>query len=559
MRSIRRNTDERIRSLERAATTGGDTEVMAYARELQRVGRGPSEDITQLLDSMGAEAWRAWVLDGEYEWRPGTVELGDAYAEYNEDSEEYPWSQGWSVPGLAVRRHADGSPMVVRTHWVVDRSGNWDATGDDEWPVGSPHAELDQAARYRDNRGSWVEYVGWVIANGRDPLDEFNVSERRGPRKTWRFELAQDRDRVVVTAARRFDGPRHGWVVVPLGTLQQQQIDWLSASERRIEAVRLGSGRSKNALVTNVENLDVIRQNVTGKDLSDSGRIVKDSGATLLLEVRFEGERQAATARAIRAAARRAQVDLGEQLVKAEQEVERLRALARRCAHCNAEIVSEDFKGKTVWVGSTGGDACEDSPTGSHVPDETIRLSGVVTPADGEGDADVVFCEACGEEPDEGQRASEHEPGCSSAGRIACALHHECDQRELIGWQITNLNRSENPEGMMSFEVYSRAFVDNWMASQTPTERARWQLLPIYEGDVEEPTIIGDDEVDLPDAFRVGMVVHIDTDNADWGRLACDAVVEAVHRTTLRVRTLDNNRTTVTVPKSDAFPREDTR
>lgn len=513
MRQIRRNSDERLRSLERSARSGGDAEVMAYARELVRLGKGPSQDVSELLDNMGAEAWRAWTLGGEYEWRPDDIELGDAYAEWCDDCEPNRWHQGWSVSGLAVRRHADGSPMVVRTHWVVDESGNWDSTGDDEWPVGTPHAELDQATRYRDNRGSWVEYVGWVIANGRDPLDEFNVSERRAPRERWRFVLVsvaadailagEPLSRVVVSSAMRWGGTKRGWGTVAPRLIPARVAQWLMAADSqgrpRVERVRPGGSRASSKLVTSLESLDEIRKNVTGKTLSESGRIIKDTGGSLTLEVQFEGERMPPTPRAVVAAARRAQADLGEQLAKAEQEVERLRAFARRCAHCNAEIVSEDFKGKPVWVSSTGGDACEDSPTGSHSVGEAAFQCPDPNGPDCHDDrcqihyGNVEFCQACGERPSDWQ-ASEHEPGCSLSGRIACALHHECDQRELIGWQIMGVGSDEMPDGMMSFEVYPRTFVDNWMASQSPTERARWRIVAIYDGDVEEPTIMDDDE-----------------------------------------------------------------
>ena len=63
----------------------------------------------------------------------------------------------------------------------------------------------------------------------------------------------------------------------------------------------------------------------------------------------------------------------------------------------------------------------------------------------------------------------------------------------LIGWQIVSFSGDENPEGMASFEVYTEKFVLDWMANLPATEKSRWRLVPIFGGDIEEPTIMEDD------------------------------------------------------------------
>ena len=114
---MRRNSDETLRALERRLLTGDEDAMRAYGRTLVRLGRA-TEDEAQLLDSMGPAAWLAWGSGGEHEWRPETVEFGDAWAEQDEDRfGDVRWSQGWSVDGLAVRRRPDGLPMIVNTHW----------------------------------------------------------------------------------------------------------------------------------------------------------------------------------------------------------------------------------------------------------------------------------------------------------------------------------------------------------------------------------------------------------------------------------------------------------
>ncbi len=48
-----------------------------------------------------------------------------------------------------------------------------------------------------------------------------------------------------------------------------------------------------------------------------------------------------------------------------------------------------------------------------------------------------------------------------------------------------------------------------------------------------------------------GVIVHIDTDTTEWGRLACDAVLESIWPGRALVTTLDHRRTGVLVPFTD--------
>lgn len=190
----RRNSDEELRDLERRLRSGDLDAARAYGRRLVRLGRA-TEDQAQLLDGMGPDAWIAWGKDGgEYEWRPESIEFGDSWAEEDEDRDgNATWRRGWTVDGFAVRRHADGSPMIVRTHWVVDTDGNWDDGGEEEWPVGSPHDELAQARAIRDRADSWVTYFAWIAGSHEDPLGELTIPTRREPdakRIRWREVVA---------------------------------------------------------------------------------------------------------------------------------------------------------------------------------------------------------------------------------------------------------------------------------------------------------------------------------------------------------------------------------
>jgi hypothetical protein len=423
------SSDERLRALERKLREGDEAATRAYGRLLVRLGRA-TEDEAQLLDAMGSEAWFAWGTGGEFEEHPESVESGDVYAEHIEardrdvPDEDDPhgdgtWTSGWSVSGLAVRRHTDGSPKIVRTHWTVDSDGNWDSAGEDEWPVGSPHAELDQARHYRDNRRSWVEYYAWIAGTHRDPIGDLNLTRRRTPDAKWRFTLEQrktrGRDAVVVTKATRRRGKK--WASVPLASLPESIWLWLSA-EAPIDEFR-------RFLVTTIENLDVVRAN---------NKIVKDTGDALVIETTIQGEVIQPSDREIQNAARRAEVRAGEELAKAQTEVERLRAFAPRCGRCNQEIQEIDGS----WVDVTDGDDCDG---GVHAPEtEHERLLGRDRPEDMERDE--------GPHPDLPTCCHYHESGGDAdvECREGPARMFECDR---CGGTFSDAEAHSTPEGQV--------------------------------------------------------------------------------------------------------------
>ena len=66
---------------------------------------------------------------------------------------------------------------------------------------------------------------------------------------------------------------------------------------------------------------------------------------------------------------------------------------------------------------------------------------------------------------------------------------------KLIGYQIvSNDGKNEIPNLFHSFEVIADAYVaEKWLALEKANPengKFRWVLLPIFEGDVEEPTFI---------------------------------------------------------------------
>jgi hypothetical protein len=56
-----------------------------------------------------------------------------------------------------------------------------------------------------------------------------------------------------------------------------------------------------------------------------------------------------------------------------------------------------------------------------------------------------------------------------------------------IGWQIVATETDDPPESMVSYEIYSLEFCLKWLQAES-RNRASWRLLPIWEGDVEEPS-----------------------------------------------------------------------
>jgi len=450
--------DADLRDLERKARSGEPAAILAYGHALVRAGQVTPPNDTELLDSLGHEAWIAWITPGaEWGWTPNSVEFGDAYAEFSENNDTHPWSRVHYVDGLAVRRRADGAPMVVRTHYRVDADGDWDEGGDDDYPVGTPPAEFDRGLEIVGAARSWVDYFGWVEEQGRDPLREMTGLSRREPDSTWRFEFEQEQargragrtlipGRVLVRKASRLQGKR--WVSVPLGELPEAVVSWLSVVAEPVMLRDQKTGKIAPALVSEVQNLDDVR--------SSEAKIVKDGEFFVTVETTVSGGVIQPTVDEIREASRVQLQRATEDLAKADREVARLATMVRRCERCD-NVIYQDGLGS--WIDSTGGDGCED---GVHVPGQRARMvrrcercdnviyqdglgswidstggdgceDGVHVPGQRArtpwgtfvGGSGVRFCDACGELPAE--TVSEHEPGCSLAGQDVCALHHVCD------------------------------------------------------------------------------------------------------------------------------------
>lgn len=67
--------------------------------------------------------------------------------------------------------------------------------------------------------------------------------------------------------------------------------------------------------------------------------------------------------------------------------------------------------------------------------------------------------------------------------------------KNLIGYQIvSNDGKNELPECFYSFEIINDAYVaEKWLQIEKSNPENgifRWVLLPIFEGDIEEPTFI---------------------------------------------------------------------
>jgi len=65
---------------------------------------------------------------------------------------------------------------------------------------------------------------------------------------------------------------------------------------------------------------------------------------------------------------------------------------------------------------------------------------------------------------------------------------------ELIGFQVVDGN-GEYPSDDTPFYSFEVLTLEHALRIQA-TDPKRWRLLPIYDGDVEEPTLIGNDHYD---------------------------------------------------------------
>jgi hypothetical protein len=67
------------------------------------------------------------------------------------------------------------------------------------------------------------------------------------------------------------------------------------------------------------------------------------------------------------------------------------------------------------------------------------------------------------------------------------------DPKQPIGYQIESINgRHEIPEEFHSFEILSERKADEWMADDghSKLRDLYWMKVPIYEGDIEDPTFL---------------------------------------------------------------------
>lgn len=59
--------------------------------------------------------------------------------------------------------------------------------------------------------------------------------------------------------------------------------------------------------------------------------------------------------------------------------------------------------------------------------------------------------------------------------------------KTAIGYQVESADGNhEIPDQCYSFEIYPKKDVDNWLKNNNAD--GKWKSVPIYEGDIEEPT-----------------------------------------------------------------------
>lgn len=58
---------------------------------------------------------------------------------------------------------------------------------------------------------------------------------------------------------------------------------------------------------------------------------------------------------------------------------------------------------------------------------------------------------------------------------------------DILGYQLVNAD-SETPAEFTSFEILSREVVESWQREHA--DAVNYQVLPIHEGDIEEPSFV---------------------------------------------------------------------
>lgn len=67
----------------------------------------------------------------------------------------------------------------------------------------------------------------------------------------------------------------------------------------------------------------------------------------------------------------------------------------------------------------------------------------------------------------------------------------EIDKEKPVGYQIEAVGSDhEIPDGFPSFAILNKKAVANFFEGMCKGEAAQWEIVPIFEGDIEEPTFI---------------------------------------------------------------------
>ncbi len=206
---MRRNSDERLRQLERAFESDPRDMGAAqrYGLELLRRGSTPSEAFVaaglvsvhtaDMLDVLPTEAWIAWLTPGaKWEEEPeyADPDFADGYPSVSDGS----WEMNYDVPGWIVS-HEDPSlsfrvapvaqdassrePAPARLYRVTTTF--YGPPGEQHDVVAADPIEYDEwegLPRLREElarQEGWVEYWAMVAATGRDPLRQVRPSARQ--------------------------------------------------------------------------------------------------------------------------------------------------------------------------------------------------------------------------------------------------------------------------------------------------------------------------------------------------------------------------------------------
>lgn len=62
----------------------------------------------------------------------------------------------------------------------------------------------------------------------------------------------------------------------------------------------------------------------------------------------------------------------------------------------------------------------------------------------------------------------------------------------LIGYQIVHSETDNPPAGMTTYQVFRPDFVIDWFGKLSDDQKPYWRILPIFEGDVDEPRMMPD-------------------------------------------------------------------